>query len=250
MRTTTTSQSNGNVTIGFYYLELRGGQGMDTGMKTGVYVHAAADIPAPTQNGARTFLLDMNPATTAWDPMTVGQTFTDPAGGVSFTLNSADTSSASVTVTITGGTGANTCVDNSTLVGSGPATCGSGPDGGTDAGSDSGTGGATGTGGRAGTGGGSGSGGRGMGGATGRGGATTGRRRAERTGAAGATGRVAAGAGGSASGAAAARPARVDRPAKAYQHRDRWLLMRPGRARGRSGVVVAHWAVAGWLARC
>ena len=101
VRTTTTSQSNGNVTVGFYYLELRGGQGMDTGMKTGVYVHAAADIPSPTQNGVRTFLLDMNPATTAWDPMTVGQTFTDPAGGVSFTLNSADTNSASVTVTIT-----------------------------------------------------------------------------------------------------------------------------------------------------
>jgi MYXO-CTERM domain-containing protein len=197
VRTTTTSQSNGNVTMGFYYLELRGGQGMDTGMKTGVYVHAAADIPAPTQNGARTFLLDMNPATTAWDPMTVGQTFTDPAGGVSFTLNSADTSSASVTVTITGGTGDNTCVDGTTLEGSGPATCGSGPDGGTSTGSDSGTtgaGGATGTGGRAGTGGSSGTGGRGTGGALGAGGAP---------GAGGATGAggSSTGAGGSTAGA-------------------------------------------------
>jgi MYXO-CTERM domain-containing protein len=174
---------------------------MDTGMKTGVYVHAAPDIPAPTQNGVRTFLLDMNPATTAWDPMTVGQTFTDPAGGVSFTLNSADTNSASVTVTITGGTGNNTCVDNTTLVGSGPATCGSGPDGGTGGGSDagaSGTGGATGTGG-AGTGG-SGSGGRGMGGATGTGGATG---VGGATGAAGATG---AGTGGSVSGAGGSTP--------------------------------------------
>jgi len=114
-RTTTTSQSNGNVTVGFYYLELRGGQGMDTGMKTGVYVHASGDIPVATKNGNRTFLLDMNPATTAWDPMTVGQTFTDPAGGISFTLNSADTNSASVTVSITDGTtGSNTCVDNTT----------------------------------------------------------------------------------------------------------------------------------------
>jgi len=202
VRTTTTSQSNGNVTMGFYYLELRGGQGMDTGMKTGVYVHAAADIPAPTQNGVRTFLLDMNPATTAWDPMTVGQTFTDPAGGVSFTLNSADTNSASVTVTITGGTGANTCVDGTTLAGSGPDTCGSGPDGGT-TGTDSGTtsaGGAAGTGGRAGSGG-SGAGGRGAGGAPGSGGAP---------GAGGATGAggsspgaggTSAGAGGSAAGA-------------------------------------------------
>jgi hypothetical protein len=200
-RTTTTSQSNGNVTVGFYYLELRGGQGMDTGMKTGVYVHAAADIPAPTQNGPRTFLLDMNPATTAWDPMSVGQTFTDPAGGVSFTLNSADTNSASVTVTITGGTGDNTCVDNTTLVGAGPATCGSGPDGGTSTGSDAGTsgaGGATGTGG-AGTGG-SGTGGRGMGGATGSGGAMG---AGGATGAAGATG---AGTGGSASGSGGSAP--------------------------------------------
>src|SRR3954471_449031 len=97
-RTTTTSQSNGNVTLGFYYLELRGGQGMDTGMKTGVYVHAAPDIPAPTANGPRTFMLDMNPATTAFDPMAVGQTFTDPAGGVSFTLVSADTTKATVQV--------------------------------------------------------------------------------------------------------------------------------------------------------
>ena len=198
MRTTTTSQSNGNVTIGFYYLELRGGQGMDTGMKTGVYVHAAPDIPAPTQNGVRTFLLDMNPATTAWDPMTVGQTFTDPAGGVSFTLNSADTNSASVTVTITGGTGDNTCVDDTTLVGSGPATCGSGPDGGSGGGSDAGAGArpAPAVRGR----GGSGSGGRDMGSATGTGGATG---VGGATGAAGATG---AGAGGSASGVGGSTP--------------------------------------------
>ncbi len=168
VRTTTTSQSNGNVTIGFYYLELRGGQGMDTGMKTGVYVHAAADIPAGTANGVRTFLLDMNPATAAFDPMTVGQTFTDPAGGVSFTLNSVSATSASVTVTIPDGTAPNLCVDGSSLVGAGPDSCGAattGPDGGV-----SGTGGATGSGGATGTGGSLGTGGRGAGGSTGTGG--------------------------------------------------------------------------------
>ena len=129
VRTTTTDQSNGPVTIGYYYLELRGGQGMDTGMKTGVYVHAAADIPTPTSNGARTFLLDMNPATTAFDPMSVGQTFTDPAGGVSFTLNTVSTTAASVTVSLTGGS-ANLCADGTTLAGGGPTTCGSGGTGG------------------------------------------------------------------------------------------------------------------------
>ena len=66
-RTTTTDQSNGNVTVGYYYLELRGGQGMDTGMKTGVYVHVASDIPAPSANGPRTFLLDMNPSSFVGD---------------------------------------------------------------------------------------------------------------------------------------------------------------------------------------
>src|SRR6185436_6799946 len=55
MRTTTTSQSNGNVTIAYYYLELRGGQGLDNGMKTGVYVHLAPDIPVATKTGPRTF---------------------------------------------------------------------------------------------------------------------------------------------------------------------------------------------------
>ncbi|HZL19242.1 MAG TPA: hypothetical protein VFG23_16020, partial [Polyangia bacterium] len=100
-------------------------------MKTGVYVHAAADIPTPTSNGARTFLLDMNPATTAFDPMGAGQTFTDPAGGVSFTLNSVNTTSASVTVTLTGGSGANLCADGTTLAGGGPTSCGTGGAGGT-----------------------------------------------------------------------------------------------------------------------
>jgi hypothetical protein len=173
VRTTTTDQSNGPVTIGYYYLELRGGQGMDTGMKTGVYVHAAADIPTPTSNGARTFLLDMNPATTAFDPMSAGQTFTDPAGGVGFTLNSVSTTSASVTVTLTGGGGANLCADGTTLAGGGPTTCGSGGAGG--AGGTGGAGGGGTGGGSAGAAGsgvaGSGGGVGGRGGAAGRGGA-------------------------------------------------------------------------------
>jgi hypothetical protein len=140
VRTTTTSQSNGNVTVKFYYLELRGGVGMDTGAKTGVFVHAAADVPAPSTNGIRTFLLDMNPATNAFDPMSAGQTFSDPAGGVSFTLNSVSATKASITVTIDGSTDANTCIDGSILSGSGPDSCGSAGTGGGGAGGSAGTG--------------------------------------------------------------------------------------------------------------
>jgi hypothetical protein len=172
-RTTSTSQSNGNVTVKFYYLELRGGHGIDTNVKKGVYVHVAPDVPAPTSNGPRTFLLDMNPSTNSFDPMSVGQTFTDPAGGVSFTLDAVDDNHASVRVTIEGGTGANTCVDNTTLTGSGPATCGDGGATGT-----GGSGGMAGSGGIAGNanggsvnGGSAGRGGGGSGGGAGRGGA-------------------------------------------------------------------------------
>jgi hypothetical protein len=152
VRTTTTDQSNGAVTLKDYYLELRSSVGVDTGLKGGVYVYVAPEIPAATKTGPRTFLLDMNPSTTAFDPMTAGQTFTDPAGGVSFTVNSFDATQASITVTITGGTGANTCIDGSTLSGSGPTSC---------AASSTGSGGAGGAGG--GTGGAGGAGGKGTG---------------------------------------------------------------------------------------
>ncbi|HEY4156877.1 MAG TPA: hypothetical protein VGM29_02225, partial [Polyangiaceae bacterium] len=170
-RTTTTDQSNGNVTIAYYYLELRGGQGLDNGLKPGVFVHAAPDIPAANKTGPRTFLLDMNVTNNttrqAWDPMAVGQTFTDPAGGVSFTLLSVSATSASVQINIDNGTGANTCLDGSTLSGPGPASCtdttGSGGAGGTSGAGGTGAGGAAGTG----AGGTAGKGGTGAGGAAG-----------------------------------------------------------------------------------
>ena len=151
-----TSQSNGNVTLANYYLEYRNGTGMDTGLAQGVYVHLAPNVPMPNQNGPRTFLLDMQPSGNGFQAMTVGQTFSDPAGGVSFTVNSQDATSASVTVTVST-SGNNTCIDGTTLTGSGPTTCGSG-----------GAGGMGGTGGMGGMGG---MGGRGGAGAGGRGGA-------------------------------------------------------------------------------
>jgi MYXO-CTERM domain-containing protein len=172
VRTTTTDQSNGNVTVNDYYLELRSSVGVDTGLKSGVYVYVAPEIPAATKTGPRTFLLDMNPSTSAFDPMTAGQTFTDPAGGVSFTVNSFDATKASVTVTITGGSSsANTCMDGTALSGSGPDSCAASSTGGTGGGS-GGTGAGGASGGTTGTGA-AGAGGRG--GSTGTGGANGGR---------------------------------------------------------------------------
>lgn len=212
-RTTSTSQSNGNVTLKNYYLELRGGKGMDTGLKTGVYVHVAPDIPTASQNGPRTFLLDMQPSNNSWDPMTVGQTYTDPAGGVSFKVDSADTTKATITVTIEGGSGANTCLDGSTVSGTGPDSCGEtgGGTGGAGGGGTGGSsGGSVGSGGKSGGGGGTaGSGGKsgGNGGSSGSAGANSGGKSGGGGGASGGGGKSggsggSAGAGGLAGGAA------------------------------------------------
>ena len=174
MRQTSTSQSNGNVTLSNYYIELRTATGLDTGMTPGVYVHLAGNVPGPASNGPRTFLLDMQPSSNGFNPMTVGQTFNDPAGGASFTLNSFDATSASVTVTV-GGSAANTCINGTTISGGGPTSCGSGGTGGMGGAGAGGKGGAGAGGAGAGGKGGAGAGGAGAGGTgAGTGGATGG----------------------------------------------------------------------------
>jgi hypothetical protein len=182
-RTVRPTQGNSNIPLKNYYLEYRGPWGYDssTARNPTVLVHAGDDIHAANRTSTWSWLLDMNPMTTnAFDGMTVGQTFNDPAGSISFTLMSADTTKAVVQITIEGGTGEPTCMDGTTVAAPGPADCGPGSGvigaGGAGGGTTTpGTGGraATGSGGRAGTGGASGTGGAtsaGTGGRTGSGG--------------------------------------------------------------------------------
>ena len=154
--------------IRYYYLEYRNGSGLDTGMAPAVYVVASDDIAAPNRVCARSVQLDMNPSTNPLNGMTAGQSFTDPAGGVMFSVTSLNAASAVVSVTLSAAAMPNTCMDGSELAGSGPATCGGGTGGTGGAGGATGTGGTTGTGGGAGGRGGT----TGTGGAAGRGGAT------------------------------------------------------------------------------
>jgi hypothetical protein len=190
-RQTRTDQSGNNpITLTNYYLELRASTGLDTSMTPGVYVHVAGNVPGPSSNGPRTFLLDMQPSSNGFQPMTAGQMYSDPAGGLSFTVNSFDANSASVTVTVST-SGSNTCIGGSTLQGSGPTTCGS-----------AGTGGMGGMGGMAGMGGMGGSGGAGAGGRAGAGGAGAGGAGAGGAGAG--SGGASAGQGGASAGAAGA----------------------------------------------
>lgn len=143
-----TDQSNGSNPARYYYLEFRAGGGLDTGMTPAVMVHASDDIQPQDEVCARSVLLDMNPATNQVNGMVAGSTFTDPAGGVMFSVTSLSASSAVVNVTLSAEAKPNTCMDGTTLVGSGPATCSGGNGGGS-----AGGGGSGGTGGTAGTGG-------------------------------------------------------------------------------------------------
>jgi 5-hydroxyisourate hydrolase-like protein (transthyretin family) len=86
----------------WYYLEHRTPTGFDSYLASsnynvinGVSIHQGSET-----SGVENYLLDMTPATTSWyDPaLTVGQTFSDPAAGITITVLSADNSGATVRV--------------------------------------------------------------------------------------------------------------------------------------------------------
>jgi len=131
--------------LAYYYLELRTKTGLDTNLRVAptVLVHVSEDYRTRTQRGRHTWILDMNPADTTLHGLGAGQSFTDPAGGVAFTVQAVSAASATVNIEIASGSGAPTCLGGATLSPPGPADCGGGG---------AGTGGTTGTGG-AGTGG-------------------------------------------------------------------------------------------------
>ena len=161
-----------------YYLEMRAPYGFDSNLSPMVLVSIGAAFPTVTAAAPYLYLLDLKPEAGQANLsnaglMTVGQSYSDPAGGLTFTLMAIDARSATVNITTTA-TGAATCVDSTpfTLPGPDGTSCGPLAGTGTDAGTAAGTGGASGTGGRAGTGGTTGAGGNGSGGsASGAGGA-------------------------------------------------------------------------------
>ncbi len=143
-----------------YYLEMRGKYGFDANL-TNPMVIVSIGAGFPTQNAAAPYLylLDLTPEAGRANLnnaglMTVGQSYTDPAGGLTFTLIAIDNTSA--TVSITGGTGTTgpTCVDMTPFTAPGPGASSCGPlatisgDGGVTGPTDArpGTGGAPGTG--------------------------------------------------------------------------------------------------------
>jgi MYXO-CTERM domain-containing protein len=98
----------------YYYLELRTARGFDDTIRPTptVLVRVAEDFRLRTDRGRHTWILDMDPTTRTIDGLVAGKSFTDPAGGVSFRVASISPDSASIEVTIPGGTGGATCLDN------------------------------------------------------------------------------------------------------------------------------------------
>jgi hypothetical protein len=186
--------------LDYYYLELRTPVDFDgtlggSALSARVLVHMATDLQPRTGKGFHTFLLDMAPSTSSFNDaaLPVGQTYTDPAGGLSFTVQAVSNSGATIVVNYaSGGSGDPTCMDGSAFTAPGPTvdtSCSGTP-------VSTGAGGATGTGGRGGTTGTAGAGGRG--GTTGSAGTTGNAGRGGTTGSAGRGGTTgAAGTGGS-----------------------------------------------------
>jgi hypothetical protein len=93
-----------------------------------VYVYVSDDVHPGTTTGRGgggsssvwTELLNMSPGATPFTGLTtVGQSFKDPAGGATITLESISASGAVVGVTVANGTGGPTCIDGTTMTGSG-----------------------------------------------------------------------------------------------------------------------------------
>jgi MYXO-CTERM domain-containing protein len=119
--------------LAYYYVELRTpvdfdgtlGLGGHSALTPTVLVHVADDLQPRTQPGVHTFLLDMTPSTAgtrafADAGLAAGETFTDPAGGLTITTDALDASGATITVDYAIGGGAPVCLDGSSFAPPGP----------------------------------------------------------------------------------------------------------------------------------
>jgi hypothetical protein len=110
-----------------YYLELRTPLDFDgtlggPALAPSVLIHVGGPLGVSHQPGRRTFLLDMTPGTSSFNDAALvqGQSFTDPAGGLTITAQAVSATQATIVVT-SNGSGAPTCLDGSTFTPPGPS---------------------------------------------------------------------------------------------------------------------------------
>src|SRR5262249_11826311 len=113
-----------SVSLVDYYLEYRTSTGFDMGMTPQVLLHATAVPPTSTTTfQKKTWILFTTPSNKNQFGMTAGQSFSDPAGGLTITVSVFDSEKATVDVKIDNGTGDPSCLDGITLVPFGSTTC-------------------------------------------------------------------------------------------------------------------------------
>ena len=134
--------SDGVTQLAYYTVELRSPIGFDTGLKPTVIINASPKWSVINTTGSgrgsrgeHTWLLDMAPSVTTGNDGTahalaLGQTFTDPGGGVAITTMSLGPDGADIKIEITGQTtvpdaGTETvCLDGTPIAAPGPENCG------------------------------------------------------------------------------------------------------------------------------
>ncbi len=113
-----------------YYLELRAPHGIDRTLQPQVQVRVSNDTRGATQRPTHTWYLDMG-AAMGQQGLLAGASYSDPAGGITFTVESLDARQATVRIEIPGSTpgAAARCLDDSTVMapGPGPESCAAGP---------------------------------------------------------------------------------------------------------------------------
>jgi hypothetical protein len=128
--------SAGTTNLTHYYVEFRSPYGFDgkhgslAALKPQVQIRVSGDLRKSTQSGLNTWYLDMVPSTSALDGLLAGGTFTDPAGGITITVEAIETTKATVRIEMANGTGSPTCLDGVTTItapGPGPESCATGP---------------------------------------------------------------------------------------------------------------------------
>jgi hypothetical protein len=125
--------AGGTETLSHYYVELRTPRDFDGSLARGsrplepmVLIHVAGDLRTRSQGGLHTFLLDMTPSATGFGTfsdaaLAVGQTFTDPAGGLSITAQAVSAAGATIVVRYASGSGyPPVCLDGSRFTAPGP----------------------------------------------------------------------------------------------------------------------------------
>jgi hypothetical protein len=118
--------------LDYYYVELRTPRDFDgllggAALTPRVLVHVGDDLGSPSRPGLHTYLLDMTPETLTFEDAALaqGQTFTDPATGLSITARAVSATQATIVVESTSGTDTPTCLDGSPFIppGPGPEAC-------------------------------------------------------------------------------------------------------------------------------